>query len=68
MLVGQMWQDPRLNRICDIEADQQPCGIAVLSRVRSKSGSRNTFKNSVECEDSAKLHVPFFSAFSFFNR
>ena len=38
MLVRQMWKDPRLKRICDIEADQQPYGIAVLSRFRSKVG------------------------------
>jgi len=38
MLVRQMWKDPRLKRICDIEADQQPYGIAVLSRLRSKVG------------------------------
>ena len=25
MLVRQMWKDPRLKKICDIEADQQPC-------------------------------------------
>jgi transposase len=38
MLVRQMWKDPRLKKICDIEADQQPYGIAVLSRFRSKVG------------------------------
>jgi transposase len=38
MLVRQMWKDPRLRKICDIEADQQPYGIAVLSRFRSKVG------------------------------
>jgi transposase len=38
MLVRQMWKDPRLKRICDIEADEQPYGIAVLSRFRTKVG------------------------------
>jgi len=38
MFVRQMWKDPRLKRICDIEADEQPYGIAVLSRFRSKVG------------------------------
>ena len=39
MLVRQMWRDPRLRKICDIEADEQPYGVAVLSRFRSKVGS-----------------------------
>jgi len=38
MLVRQMWKDPRLRKICDIEAGEQPYGIAVLSRFRSKVG------------------------------
>ena len=38
MLVRQLWKDPRLKRICDIEADEPPYGIAVLSRFRSKVG------------------------------
>jgi len=38
MLVRQMWKDPRLKRICGIEADEPPFGIAVLSRFRSKVG------------------------------
>ena len=38
MLVRQMWKDPRLKKICDIEADEQPYGIAVLSRFRTKVG------------------------------
>jgi len=38
MLVRQMWKDPRLKRICDIEEGQPPFGIAVLSRFRSKVG------------------------------
>jgi transposase len=38
MLVRQMWKDPRLKIICDIEADEPPYGIAVLSRFRSKVG------------------------------
>jgi hypothetical protein len=33
-----MWKDPRLKKICDIEADQPPYGIAVLSRFRTKVG------------------------------
>jgi len=38
MLVRQMWKDPRLKSICDIEAADPPYGIAVLSRFRSKVG------------------------------
>ena len=38
MLVRQMWKDQRLKRICDIEADEPPYGIAVLSRFRTKVG------------------------------
>ena len=38
MLVRQMWKDPRLKKICDIEAKEPPYGIAVLSRFRSKVG------------------------------
>jgi hypothetical protein len=38
MLVRQMWKDPRLRRICDIEASEPPYGIAVLSRFRSRVG------------------------------
>ena len=38
MLVRQMWKDPRLRKLCDIEANQPPYGIAVLSRFRSKVG------------------------------
>jgi transposase len=38
MLVRQMWKDSRLKRICDIEADEAPYGIAVLSRFRSRVG------------------------------
>ena len=38
MLVRQMWKDPRLKRLCDIEAHDPPYGIAVLSRFRSKVG------------------------------
>jgi len=38
MLVRQMWKDTRLRKICDIEANQPPYGIAVLSRFRSKVG------------------------------
>jgi hypothetical protein len=33
-----MWKDPRLKKICDIEADEAPFGIAVLSRFRTKVG------------------------------
>jgi hypothetical protein len=36
MLVRQLWKDPRLKQICDIEASQPPYGIAVLSRFRSR--------------------------------
>jgi transposase len=38
MLVRQLWKDPRLRRICDIEKDEPPYGIAVLSRFRSRVG------------------------------
>jgi transposase len=38
MLVRQMWKDPRLKKICDIEDNKPPYGIAVLSRFRSKVG------------------------------
>jgi IS5 family transposase len=38
MLVRQLWKDPRLRKICDIEASEPPYGIAVLSRFRSKIG------------------------------
>jgi len=38
MLVRQMWKDPRLRKICDMETDQPPYGIAVLSRFRTKVG------------------------------
>jgi IS5 family transposase len=38
MLVRQVWKDPRLRRICDIEKNEPPYGIAVLSRFRRKVG------------------------------
>src|SRR4030042_2619169 len=38
MLVRQLWKDPRLKQICDIEASAPPYGIAVLSRFRSRVG------------------------------
>jgi hypothetical protein len=38
MLVRQLWKDPRLRKICDIEASEPPYGIVVLSRFRSKVG------------------------------
>jgi transposase len=38
MLVRQMWKDPRLRKICDIEEGEPPYGIAVLSRFRTKVG------------------------------
>ena len=44
MLVRQMWKDPRLKKICDIEADEPPYGIAVLSRFRSKVGPERLAK------------------------
>jgi transposase len=44
MLVRQMWKDPRLKKICDIEENQQPYGIAVLSRFRSKVGPERLAK------------------------
>ncbi len=39
MLVRQLWKDPRLKRLCDIEASEPPYGIAVLSRFRSRVGT-----------------------------
>ena len=44
MLVRQMWKDPRLKKICDIEAKDPPYGIAVLSRFRSKVGPERLSK------------------------
>jgi hypothetical protein len=38
MFVRQMWKDPRLRRVCDIEESEPPYGIAVLSRFRSRVG------------------------------
>jgi transposase len=38
MLVRQLWKDPRLRRICGIEKNEPPYGIAVLSRFRSRVG------------------------------
>ena len=38
MLVRQMWKDPRLRRICDIEESEPPYGIAALSRFKKKVG------------------------------
>jgi hypothetical protein len=39
-----MWKDPRLKKICDIEANQPPYGIAVLSRFRTKVGPERLAK------------------------
>jgi IS5 family transposase len=44
MLVRQMWKDPRLKKICDIETNEPPYGIAVLSRFRSKVGPERLSK------------------------
>jgi hypothetical protein len=38
MLVRQLWKDPRLRRICDIEASEPPYGIGVLSRFKKRVG------------------------------
>jgi len=38
MLVRQLRKDPRLKKLCDIEASEPPYGIAVLSRFRSRAG------------------------------
>jgi IS5 family transposase len=38
MLVRQLWKDPRLRQICDIEENEPPYGIAVLSRFRKRVG------------------------------
>jgi transposase len=43
MLVRQMWKDPRLKKICDIEARASVC-ISVLSRFRSKVGPERLAK------------------------
>jgi hypothetical protein len=39
-----MWKDPRLKKICDIEASEPPYGIAVFSRFRSKVGPERLAK------------------------
>jgi len=44
MLVRQIWKDPRLKKICDIEANEPPYGIAVLSRFRTKVGPQRLSK------------------------
>jgi hypothetical protein len=38
MLVRQLWKDPRLSRICDIEQGERPYGITVLSMFRKRVG------------------------------
>jgi transposase len=38
MLVQQLWKDPRLRNICDIEASESLYGIAVLSKFWSRVG------------------------------
>jgi IS5 family transposase len=38
MLVRQLWKDPRLRRICDIEKNEPPYGITVLSMFRKRVG------------------------------
>ena len=38
MLVRQLWKDPRLRRICDVEKNEPPYGIAVLSMFRKRVG------------------------------
>jgi hypothetical protein len=38
MLVRQLWKNPRSGRICDIEENDPPYGIAVLSRFKSRVG------------------------------
>jgi hypothetical protein len=45
MLVRQIWRDPRLKKICDIEADVQPYCIAVLSRFRTKNMTWTVSRN-----------------------
>ena len=44
MLVRQLWKDPRLRRICDIEDNEPPYGIAVLSRFRSRVGPESLMR------------------------
>src|SRR4030043_679264 len=51
MLVRQLWKDPRLRRLCDIEACEPPYGIAVLSRFKRKVGPERLMRivdNAVE--------------------
>src|SRR3990170_6367629 len=51
MLVRQMWKDPRLRRICDIEKNEPPYGIAVISRFRKKVGPERLMRivdNAIE--------------------
>jgi transposase len=38
MLVRQLWKDPRLRKICDIEENESPYGITVLSMFRKRVG------------------------------
>jgi len=38
MLVRQLWKDPRLRKICDIEDNDPPYGITVLSMFRKRVG------------------------------
>jgi IS5 family transposase len=51
MLVRQMWKDSRLKKICDIEADEPPYGIAVLSVFRSKVGPERLLRIVDEAVD-----------------
>jgi hypothetical protein len=43
-LLGKCGKDPRLKKICDIETDEPPYGIAVLSRFRTKVGPERLAK------------------------
>jgi hypothetical protein len=40
MLIRWLWKDPRLKRMCDIKVSERPFGIAVLSRFRSRVGTK----------------------------
>ena len=75
MLVCQMWKDPRLKKICDLETDQQPYSISVLSRIRTKVGPERlakvidqtvevlVAKGRIKCEALA-LDLTFIKAYS----
>jgi len=46
MLVRQMWKDPRLKRICDIEADESPLWHCSTIKVQKQSRTWKASENS----------------------